>query len=59
MSSLVPQAAAVLAEQHPGIELGLTDTHPEDALHLLRAGHIDVAADLPVRRDRARRTASG
>jgi DNA-binding transcriptional LysR family regulator len=43
MSSLVPQAAAVLAERHPGLELGLTDAHPEDALELLRAGHVDIA----------------
>jgi DNA-binding transcriptional LysR family regulator len=43
MSSLVPQAAAILARQHPGLELGLTDTHPEDALQQLRAGHVDVA----------------
>lgn len=43
MSSLVPQAAAVLAREHPGLALALTDTHPEDALHLLRAGHIEVA----------------
>jgi DNA-binding transcriptional LysR family regulator len=43
MSSLVPQAAAVLARRHPRLELGLTDTHPEDALQLLRAGQVDVA----------------
>jgi DNA-binding transcriptional LysR family regulator len=43
MSSLVPQTAAILALQHPGLELGLTDTHPEDALQQLRAGHVDVA----------------
>jgi DNA-binding transcriptional LysR family regulator len=43
MSSLVPQAAAILARQHPGLELRLTDTHPEDALQLLRSGHVDVA----------------
>ncbi len=43
MSSLVPQAAAILARQHPGLELGLTDTHPEDALQQLSAGHVDVA----------------
>jgi DNA-binding transcriptional LysR family regulator len=43
MSSLVPRAAAVLAERHPGLELALTDTHPEEALQLLRAGHVDVA----------------
>jgi DNA-binding transcriptional LysR family regulator len=28
MSSLVPQAAAILARQHPSLELGMTDTHP-------------------------------
>jgi DNA-binding transcriptional LysR family regulator len=43
MSSLVPRAAAVLALQHPALELELTDTHPEEALALLRSGHIDVA----------------
>src|SRR5919106_6981498 len=43
MSSLVPQAAAILARQHPGLELRLTDSHPEDALRQLRAGHVDVA----------------
>jgi len=43
MSSLVPGAADVLARQHPGVELGLTDSHPEDAVRLLRAGHVDVA----------------
>jgi DNA-binding transcriptional LysR family regulator len=43
MSSLVPQAASVLARQHPGLALGLTDAHPEDALSQLRAGHVDVA----------------
>src|SRR6266542_4438105 len=36
MSSLVPQAATVLAQRHPGLELGLTDAHPEDALQQLR-----------------------
>jgi DNA-binding transcriptional LysR family regulator len=43
MSSLVPQAATVMAQEHPGLELGLTDAHPEDALQQLRAGHVDVA----------------
>jgi len=43
MSSLVPQAGAVLARRHPGLQLGLTDTHPEDALRQLRAGRVDVA----------------
>jgi DNA-binding transcriptional LysR family regulator len=43
MSTLVPRAATVLAERHPGLELGLTDVHPGDALRRLRAGHADVA----------------
>jgi DNA-binding transcriptional LysR family regulator len=43
MSSLVPQAGTVLAQRHPGLQLGLTDTHPEDALEQLRAGRVDVA----------------
>ena len=43
MSSLVPQAAAILGRRHPGLEVALTDTHPEDALEQLRAGHVDIA----------------
>ena len=43
MSALVPQAAAVLTGRHSGLELSLTDVHPEDALHQLRAGQVDVA----------------
>jgi DNA-binding transcriptional LysR family regulator len=43
MSSLLPHAATVLAQEHPGLELGLTDAHPQDAVQLLRAGHVDVA----------------
>lgn len=43
MSSLVPAATRLLAERHPGLELALTDTHPEDALRLLRAGQIELA----------------
>ncbi|WP_020524085.1 LysR family transcriptional regulator [Catelliglobosispora koreensis] len=43
MSSLIPEAATLLAQKHPGLELGLTDTHPEEALQLLRTGHADIA----------------
>ena len=43
MSSLVPLAAADLRSAHPGLELGLVDTHPEEALELLRSGQVDVA----------------
>jgi molybdate transport repressor ModE-like protein len=43
MCTLVPAAATTLAAAHPGLELGLTDTHPPEALRLLRAGRADVA----------------
>ena len=43
MSTLVPDAAALLARRHPGLDLTLTDTHPQDAVRLLREGRIDVA----------------
>lgn len=43
MSSLVPQAAAILVQRHPGLDVALTDTHPEVALEQLRAGHVDIA----------------
>ncbi len=43
MSSLVPEAASILGRRHPGLEVALTDTHPEEALAQLRAGHVDIA----------------
>jgi molybdate transport repressor ModE-like protein len=43
MSTLVPAAAGALAATHPGLELNLIDTHPPEALRLLRAGTVDVA----------------
>lgn len=43
LSTIVPKAAAALARAHPGIELGIVDEHPVEALRLLRAGRIDVA----------------
>ena len=43
IGSLVPRAAAALASRHPDLQVTLTDTHPNDALQLLRAGRIDVA----------------
>jgi DNA-binding transcriptional LysR family regulator len=42
-ASLVPRAAAALAGKHPGLRLSLTDTHPPDALELLRTGRVEVA----------------
>jgi len=53
LSTIVPEAAAVLARAYPGIELSFFDRHPVEALQLLRHGEIDVAlvfryADGPV-----------
>jgi molybdate transport repressor ModE-like protein len=41
--SLVPRTLAALTKSHPGLQVTLIDTHPPDALELLRAGRIDVA----------------
>ena len=43
IGSLVPQAVAALTARHPGLQVSLTDTHPSDALELLRTGKIDIA----------------
>jgi len=43
ISSLVPRALATLTRKHPGLQISLLDTHPPEALDLLRAGRIDVA----------------
>src|SRR6185312_7904762 len=43
IGSLLPRAAAALATRHPDLEISLTDTHPPEALELLRAGKADVA----------------
>ncbi|GAB3876129.1 hypothetical protein GCM10029964_022110 [Kibdelosporangium lantanae] len=56
LSTIVPAAAAALAREHPGVELGLVDVHPVEALRKLRAGEIDVAlifryADTPREED--------
>ncbi|MFB4279923.1 LysR family transcriptional regulator [Nonomuraea sp. MTCD27] len=53
LSTIVPKAAAALAQEHPGLELILIDRHPVEALQMLRHGEIDVAlifryADAPV-----------
>jgi DNA-binding transcriptional LysR family regulator len=34
---------ATLTGRHPGLQVSLIDTHPAEALELLRAGKIDVA----------------
>ena len=43
IGSLVPAAVAALAGRHPGLEVSLTDTHPPEAIELLRAGKVEVA----------------
>src|SRR5215218_5102443 len=43
IGSLVVPAAARLAREHPGLEIGSIDTHPPDALELLRTGRAEVA----------------
>jgi DNA-binding transcriptional LysR family regulator len=43
IGSLVPLTMARLASSHPGLQVSLIDTHPPEALELLRAGKIDVA----------------
>jgi DNA-binding transcriptional LysR family regulator len=43
IESLVPRAVAALTSKHPGLQIGLTNTQPPEALELLRTGKIDVA----------------
>ena len=43
LGTFVPGAAALLAREHPGLELRLTETEPPEALRMLRAGYVDVA----------------
>jgi DNA-binding transcriptional LysR family regulator len=41
--SLVPAALATLANRYPSLEISVTDTHPLEALELLRTGKVEVA----------------
>src|SRR5262245_40606029 len=43
IGALVPQAVAALAGRYPGLQISLTDTHPPEAIELLRAGKVEVA----------------
>jgi len=43
IGSLVPRAMSLLARRHPGLQVTLTDAHPDEALDQLRAGAVDVA----------------
>src|ERR671936_2331525 len=41
LSTLVPAAAETLRRDHPGLQLSVTDTHPPEALEVLRTGQVD------------------
>src|ERR687890_395067 len=43
IGSLVPAAVAALAARHPNLQISLTDTHPPEAIELLRTGKVEVA----------------
>jgi molybdate transport repressor ModE-like protein len=43
LSTIVPRAAAALAAAYPGLDLSLIDSHPVEALQMLRQGEIDIA----------------
>src|ERR671936_393040 len=43
IGALVPHAVATLAQRHPGLQVSLTDTHPPEAIELLRTGKVEVA----------------
>lgn len=64
LSTVVPKAAASLAQAHPGLQLSLFEQHPMEALQMLRHGEIDVAlvfryADSPVEEEGLRLTHIG
>nr|WP_221378987.1 LysR family transcriptional regulator [Actinoplanes polyasparticus] len=59
LSTIVPAAAAALAQAYPGIELSPIERHPVEALQMLRHGEVDVAlvfgyADAPVEEEGVR-----
>src|ERR687897_3532162 len=40
---LAPAAVATLADRHPGLGVNLVDTHPPEAIEMLRRGEVEVA----------------
>ncbi len=42
-AALVPRALARFTQDHPGIDIDVTMAETDDALRVLRAGHIDLA----------------
>ena len=43
LSTIVPAAATRLEAENPGLDLSLAEAEPPEALHMLRAGYVDVA----------------
>ena len=43
LGTLVPNAAAMLHDRHPTVDLRLTEAEPPEAVRMLRAGYVDVA----------------
>jgi DNA-binding transcriptional LysR family regulator len=43
LGTIVPNAAAMLREHEPSVDLRLTEAEPPEALRMLRAGYVDVA----------------
>jgi DNA-binding transcriptional LysR family regulator len=43
LATLVPEVAARISTEHPGIELALTEAEPPDALSALRNNDVDLA----------------
>ena len=41
--AMLPDVSAELATRHPGLRLEFVDTHPPEALAMLRAGEVDAA----------------
>lgn len=41
--AMLPEVSATLAAKHPGLRLEVVDTHPPEALEMLRAGEVDAA----------------
>lgn len=41
--ALLPQLAAAFATRYPGLQIEIIDTHPPEAIAMLRAGEVDAA----------------
>jgi DNA-binding transcriptional LysR family regulator len=59
LGTIVPTAAAILDDRHPGFDLRLTEAEPPEALRMLRAGYVDVALIFRHEADDGGRRAAG